>query len=106
MAKQCLVCGKCTGIKEKDNFCPNCGSKLPENVKQGTYVTERVVNIGVLEKYIEQAHLSIAAIICGIRDGKMPRVLEIADHLEKVDKLLEKAYNFEFCVERRTTICH
>lgn len=106
MAKQCLVCGKNTGIKEKDNFCPNCGAKLPETVKPATYVTERVVNIGDLEKYIEQAHLSTVSIIHGIRAGEIPGVLEIADCLEKMDKFLEKACNFEFCVERRTTISH
>lgn len=80
--------------------------RLPENSKPATYVTERVVNIGDLENYIEQAHLSTISIIHGIREGEIPSVFEIADHLEQIDKILEKAYNFEFCVERRTTICH
>lgn len=106
MVKQCLVCGKNTGIKEKDNFCHNCGAKLPESIKPATYVTERVVNIGDLEKYIEQAHVSMICIIHAIREGKIPSVFEIADHLENINKLLEKADTFEFYIERRTTICH
>lgn len=106
MSKQCLVCGKNTGIKEKDNFCPNCGAKLPESTKPATYVTERVINIGDLEKCIEQAHLSTASLILGIREGKLPSVLVIADHLERIDAMLKRACEFEFCVERRTTICY
>lgn len=106
MSKQCLACGKNTGIKENDNFCPNCGAKLQESAKPATYVTERVVNISDLEKYIEQAHLSTVSLICGIREGKMLSTFDVADGLEKIDELLKKAYQFDFCVERRTTICH
>ena len=105
MAKQCIACGKKTSIKEKDNFCPACGAKLPESTKPATYVSERVVNIKELENYIENAHLSILSLIQGIEEGAILSVFDVAKHLQKIDTELEKAYTFEFCVERRTTLC-
>lgn len=105
MGKQCIACGKKAGIKEKDNFCPACGAKLPECVKPSAYVSERVVNISVLEKHIENAYLSINSMIKGIESGELFDVYDIAKHLKSVEKGLEKAYEFDFCVERRTTLC-
>lgn len=103
MVKQCLACGKKTGIKEKDNFCPACGAKLPECVKPATYVSERIVNIKELENYIENAHLSVVSLVDEIEKGALT-CLEIANHLKRIDLELKKAYEFEFCLERRTTI--
>lgn len=87
----------------KDNFHLNCEAKLPESTKPETYVTERVVNISDLEKYIEQAHLSTVSLICGIREGKILSTSDVEDGLEKIDEVLKKAYHFDFCVERRST---
>lgn len=102
--KQCIACGKNTGIKDKDNFCPACGAKLPECTKPATYVTERVVNIKELEDYIERARLSVSLLIMKIETGHLIDVYEVAGSLKKIDDLLTKAHEFDFCVERRTTI--
>lgn len=74
----------------KDNFHLNCEAKLPESTKPETYVTERVVNISDLEKYIEQAHLSTISLICGIREGKILSTSDVEDGLEKIDEVLKK----------------
>lgn len=105
MPKQCLACGKKTGIKEKDNFCPQCGAKLPVAEKPGTYVSERVVNIKELENYIEAAHLETAALLAEMKSGMIPDTFLIIKRLNAINSVLEKAYEFEFCVERRTTLC-
>ena len=105
MAKQCIACGKKSGIKDKDNFCPACGAKLPESAKPATYVSERVVNIKELEGYIENAHFSMISLLQGIEKGAILSVFDVAEYLKKIDAELEKAYQFEFCVERRTTLC-
>lgn len=104
MPKQCIACGKNTGIKEKDNFCPQCGAKLPVAEKPGTYVSERVVNIKELENYIEAAHLETAALLAELESGMIPDTFLIIKRLNAINSVLEKAYEFEFCVERRTTL--
>lgn len=73
-------------------------------MKRKTYVSERVVNISKLESYIEKAHLSLLLLIKGLEDGRITNILEIKDELLKADADLERANNFEFCVERRKTI--
>ena len=105
MPKQCLACGKKTGIKEKHSFCPQCGAKLPVVEKPGTYVSERVVNIKELENYIETAHLETASLLAEMKSGIVPDTFLITKRLNAIHSALEKAYGFEFCVERRTTLC-
>lgn len=74
--------------------------------KPVTYVSERVVNIKELEGYIERAHLSTISLIRGIEEGKISTAQETKEHLKRIVSSLEKAYQFDFCVERRTTICN
>lgn len=69
-----------------------------------TYVSERIVNIKELEDYIEKSHLSILSLIKGIEDGVVTDVTEVKNLLLKIDAKLKKAYTFEFCIERHTTI--
>lgn len=105
MPKQCIVCGKKTGIKEKDNFCPQCGAKLPLAEKPRTYVSERIVNIKELENYIETAHLEVASLLAEMKSGMVSDDSLIIKRLNAINSVLGKAHGFEFCVERRTTLC-
>lgn len=73
-------------------------------VKRRTYVTERVVNIKELENYIEEAHLSVCSLMKGIAEKQLSDLSEVYDSLRKIDDVLVKACEFEFCVERRKTI--
>ena len=103
--KQFIACSKKKVIKEKDNSCPSCGAKLAECAKPAMYVTERVVNIRELENYIQEAHLSICSLIRGIEIEELSDVNKVAKILRRIDDVLVKAYDFDFCVERRTTVC-
>ena len=73
--------------------------------KPGTYVSERVVNIKELENYIETAHLEVASLLAEMKRGMVPDTFLITKRLNAINSVLEKAYEFEFCVERRTTLC-
>lgn len=68
------------------------------------YVSERITNIKELEGHIERSRLSILSLIKGIGDGKVTDLSTVTDLLLKVDADLEKAYTFEFCLERRVTV--
>lgn len=68
------------------------------------YVSERITNIKELEGHIEISRLSILSLIQGIDDGKVTDLSVVKGLLLKVDTELEKAYTFEFCLERRVTV--
>lgn len=68
------------------------------------YVSERITNIKELEGLIEKSRLSILSLIKGMDDGTVTDIAEIRDLLIGIDANLEKAYTFEFCLERRMTV--
>lgn len=79
---------------------------IPNESIEGRYMTERITNIGELEKLIERAHLSVLGLIQGIESGEILTVLGMKKHLGNVSEVLQQAYTFEFCIERRIADIH
>lgn len=67
------------------------------------YVSERIVNIKELESYVEKAYLSVELLVKEIERENVNNQ-QIIRLLKNARQVLEKANNFEFCIERRTTL--
>ena len=67
------------------------------------YVSERVINISELEELIRLSYHAVATIRNEL-DKQEPSVSQMVQLSEQVKQTLSDAVNFEFCVERRTTV--
>lgn len=67
------------------------------------YVSERIANIKELEHLIQQA-LSESSRLQKELHNKTPDIKQALAILDELQYNLEKAHNFEFCIERKGSI--
>lgn len=68
------------------------------------YISERIVNIAELESLIHSAYCDTAALRAEM-EKENPSLLTIDELSKQIHLALLQAKDFEFCVERRQTIC-
>lgn len=64
------------------------------------YISERIINISELESYIQNANLHFEILKEEIKKDVPPTPV-INGTLEVIQNCLEKAADFEFCIEKR-----
>lgn len=72
-------------------------------MNQSEYVSERIVNIAVLEDTIESAYLNIINIRNEL-EKDTPSIVFIEEMSKRLHMDILKAKDFEFCVERRKIV--
>lgn len=88
-----------TPTKIADGYT-ECDVRLEAGQKK--YVSERIVNIAELESYIEKAYVSVELLAKEMNEEGVNNQ-QIIRLIKDVREVLEKATNFEFCIERRIT---
>ena len=76
---------------------------VTDNDRDVKYVSERIVNIKELESFIEKAYVSVELLMREIEKENVNNQ-QIIRLLKDTREALEKANNFEICIERRTTL--
>lgn len=69
-------------------------------MRKCTFVSERIVNISVLEKILEHERLTLEALRKEL-DKNQPDLKYVKKILEKVLSIHNQAVSFEFCLEQR-----
>lgn len=69
-----------------------------------TYESERVVNISEIESLIRSAYYDMAALRAEM-EKESPSMGKIDELSKQIHLSLLQAKDFEFCVERRKTLC-
>lgn len=105
-----VVIGKATPIigetlKDRKTF-PGIfisGKKTTTQLFKSAYITERIVNISDLESIITSAYMGVQ-LICKELENDSPSILRIKELSDATKSDLQKATDFEFCIERRNTV--
>ncbi|MDO4332617.1 MAG: hypothetical protein Q4C58_07990 [Eubacteriales bacterium] len=70
--------------------------------KKRYYVSERIVNISEMEKLVQQENLLISRLRSELVGNDFSPLI-VTDILNDLEKVNQKAIQFEFCLERRKT---
>lgn len=71
--------------------------------KNSVYISERIINISELESHIRNAKLNFE-VFCQEIKKSVPSKSIINGTLKVVQNYLEKAEDFEFCIEKRKCV--